>query len=195
MAARTRTQQGLTLLELLVTIAMMAILLTIAVPSYRESIRQNRLTVQIGGFVAALRLAQSEAIRLDQMVTLCKSSNPEATTTPACDNATTWDSGWVLFVDANGDGIIDTGESIIRVGAPLVAGSSLLGSSAVADVVTYRPTSEIAAAGTFVLCDNNDMTHARAVFLATNGRIRLAERNSSGTPVDDSGTALTSCNP
>jgi type IV fimbrial biogenesis protein FimT len=160
MLAFIATQRGFTLLELLATVAIMAVLVVIAVPSYNGTVRRDRLTAQINGFVATLRLAQSEAIKRGKTVTVCKSNNPEASATPACDNSTNWENGWVMFVDDNGNNTIDAGESIIRVGGPLMQGSSLRGSSAVANGVSYLATSEIAAAGTFVLCDNKEMSGA-----------------------------------
>jgi hypothetical protein len=61
--------------------------------------------------------------------------------------------------------------------------------------VTFSATGETANGGTFVLCDASDVTQARAIFLGANGRIRMYERNSTGTPLDDGGTPIASCTP
>lgn len=187
-------QRGMTAVELMVTIMIMAIVTTLAVPSFRESTRQSRLRGQTNEFIAALRITQSEAIKRGKAVVLCKSSDPETATTPACstDTAVNWENGWVIFVDEDANGAISTSETVLRRAAPLTAGSTLRGSTGVGSAVAYQATGETTGPGTFVLCENNDITRSRAVFLGTNGRIRLADRASSGAPTNDTGTALSS---
>ncbi len=67
--------EGFTLIELMVTLAVAAIMLTIAVPSFQEFIGSNRLTSEANGFLTSLNLARSEAIKGNVRVTLCVSSN------------------------------------------------------------------------------------------------------------------------
>ena len=78
-----RLLRGFTLIEAMITVAVAAILFTVAVPSFKDTIRQNRLTTQANEFITALNLARSEAIRRSQSVTV----------TPKVGG---WNAGWVI---------------------------------------------------------------------------------------------------
>lgn len=71
-------QRGFTVVELMVTIAILAILMALAVPSFTALIRSNRLTSTANELVAALQLTRSEAVRLNGGVSLCRSDNGKA---------------------------------------------------------------------------------------------------------------------
>ncbi|MFL6593704.1 MAG: GspH/FimT family pseudopilin [Luteimonas sp.] len=89
-------QRGFTLIELLVAISIVAILLTIAVPSFQAAMNANRLSSAANEMVASLQTARMEAIRRNQRTVVCFSANPTATA-PGC--ATSGLGGWVAFVD------------------------------------------------------------------------------------------------
>lgn len=95
--------QGFTLIELMVTIAVAAILLAIAAPSFTSIINSNRLTSAANEMVATLQAARMEAVRLNATVNVCT----------GCDGNT---GSFVAFVDANKNGTADAGEPI-RVAA------------------------------------------------------------------------------
>ena len=82
-------QTGFTLVELMVTITVLAVLLGVGVPSFQATIQGNRITTAANDLVAALQYARSEAVRRGVNVTVC-SSNDQAT----CSG--TWTDGWVV---------------------------------------------------------------------------------------------------
>jgi type IV fimbrial biogenesis protein FimT len=88
---------GFSLIELMVTIAIVAILVAVAFPSFEGSIRNNRLASATNEMLASLSLARMEALRNPEGAVLCATA--DGTT---CGND--WNSGWMVFIDVNGDG-------------------------------------------------------------------------------------------
>ncbi len=89
-----RRQAGFTLVELLVALAVAAILLAVGVPSFRSTIASNRLTSTTNDLVGTLAQARSEAIKRGTRVTVCMSADGEK-----CAQTGTWAQGWISFVD------------------------------------------------------------------------------------------------
>jgi type IV fimbrial biogenesis protein FimT len=102
MAVRPRPA-GFTLVELMVTVAIVAILAAIALPSFSTSIRNSRLASTTNEFIAAINLARSEAVKSNRTGQVCASSDGAT-----C--GTDWSQGWIVWADANGDGDPQPGE-------------------------------------------------------------------------------------
>lgn len=109
--------RGFTLIELMVTISIAAILALIALPSMRSLIERNALAGQVNGFIGAITLARTEAIKRNATTVLCRSTNAETGSPPTCSNGTDWKSGWMVFLDRNDNGSFDTenGDVLLRV--------------------------------------------------------------------------------
>lgn len=86
------TSHGFTLIELMVTLAVAAILAMIAVPSFRDTIRRNRVTSTSNALLADLTYARGEAISRGQIVTLCPSTD-----SASCATGTAWSDGWMVY--------------------------------------------------------------------------------------------------
>jgi type IV fimbrial biogenesis protein FimT len=181
-------QIGFTLIELMVTLAVAAIVLTTAVPGFRQVIQNNKVATDINAFVSALHLARSESVKRGKQVTVCKSND-----SASCAAANGWEQGWIVFVDTNNSESVDTGEELLRVYSGLDAGTTLRGNSTVDDAVAFQP-SGFADAGSIILCDSrvktfsSDKGFARVVIISTRGRVRLVNG-------DHADVTLTSCNP
>lgn len=99
--------RGFTLIELMVAIALLAVLLAMGVPSFAALLRQWRLDAAVDSFVGDLRLARSTATRTSRPVVLCVRDGN------TCGTSTDWTAGWLVFSDLNGDNALDTGEPVI----------------------------------------------------------------------------------
>jgi len=107
-------QAGFTLTELAVVMIIAAILLGIAVPSYRYVSYSNRVSSEVNALLGDLQFARSEATREGQTVTVCPA---DATLTQCVANSTAWQSGWIVFSDVNNNATIASAGDILRVKA------------------------------------------------------------------------------
>ncbi len=96
---------GFTLLELMVTVAVAAILLALALPSFQQTLRSNRVATSTNALLGALALARSEAIRTTHTSSLCASSSGTA-----CGG--TWTDGFLVWTDSNANGVLNAGETV-----------------------------------------------------------------------------------
>jgi type IV fimbrial biogenesis protein FimT len=177
MRKQNEKQDGFSLIELVAVMAIIAILLTVAVPSFTTMMKDNRLSTQTREIVSALNLARSEAIKRGARVTVCKSNDEQNCTAAGND----WSRGWIIYVD-NSDPANDTrdaGDPILRVRGPLSGNNTLTGNVNVDDYISFvangfsRLSSGGMQAGTLTLCDANDNNRARAIVISTTGRIQL----------------------
>jgi type IV fimbrial biogenesis protein FimT len=102
--------QGFSLVQLLITVAIVAILTGLGIPSYKYITTSNRIANEINGLLGDLQYARFAAIKEGQTVTVCSSS-----TGTSCAASTNWATGWIVFNDANGNGTVDSGEAVLRV--------------------------------------------------------------------------------
>ncbi len=165
-------QTGFTLLELIITMAIAAILLTIAVPSFQTTIANNRLVTQTNSLVTDINIARSEAVKRGTGVVLCSSADPNAAT-PAClGTGNAWTGGWIVFVDANTNGAFNPpGDTLIKV-SQAIGGTATILTAGTLNTFTYNGDGTSAAA-TFAICDDRGHTFGRQVQIRPTGRPRL----------------------
>ena len=110
-------QKGLTLIELLVAISILAILVTLAAPSLQDTRKSSEVRGHVRDFKGALMFARGEAVTRNKIISMCPSADGAA-----CDTANDdWTNGWLIFVDngsagfANGIFNSADGEELLRV--------------------------------------------------------------------------------
>lgn len=120
---------GFTLIELMVVMAIVAVLVTLAAPSFTRQIQSTQISNSVNTFMSDLRFARSQAIRLGGPVVMCRSDAPEAAN-PTCGSGSGpggngWVSGWIIFQDLNNNGSKNAGEPILRVQAATTSINSI----------------------------------------------------------------------
>lgn len=143
--------RGFTLLELMVTVAVLAILLTVGIPGFGDLVRNNRVTAQTNQLITAINIARTEAVK--------RGRNVQVAVAPAGDG---W-SAEVRVVGAAGDPI--------RV----VAGGTVTVNAA---TVVFRPTGVPVAATNFEMQPNHECSgqQRRQVAVTASGQVRTARQ-------------------
>lgn len=167
--------RGFTLVELMVTVAVVAILATVAAPQIQGFVAAYRLRTVTNELASSLAYARSEAIKRGWSVTLCKSANASAAQ-PTCStaNSTSWQQGWLIFVDYNEDRQLTVNapaDQLLRAVVPEVTDMTITTNNGA--YVAYKG-SGTAIAGTanqtpadFAICLNGE---GRIVELSATGR-------------------------
>lgn len=149
----TKTNAGFTLIELLMTVTIAAIVLTLGVPSFQESIRNNRLTTQANDLISTFNLARSEAIKRRLNIVVCASSDQSSCT------ASSWAQGWIVR---------DQNNNLIRAFGPM-KGSVIVTDGGVAQI-TYNQNGFLTGAGAALrLCDGAGKA-GREIAVSATGR-------------------------
>jgi type IV fimbrial biogenesis protein FimT len=160
-------QGGMTLVEQIMVLAIMAVLAGIAAPPLRSLLNRNVLQVAQTDFIAALQHARQTAIISGRRTLFCPSRDGGS-----CSDDSRWDSGWLLGHDADADDQPDHGPLYT---GPGYGGKLIVRSSAGRHVVRFRPDGSASGSNiTLVLCQPHDSAHALSVVVSNSGRIRGA---------------------
>jgi type IV fimbrial biogenesis protein FimT len=176
---------GFTLVELMIVVAVVAILLSLAAPAFSGMVSSVRLSSASNSLFSSLLLARSEAIKRNSRVVLCKS-----VTGDACTSTDGWEQGWIVFHDVNNNATLDAGETLLSRESALPGLIRLTGNSPVVNYVSYTPmgttsyTSGAFQAGTLTVCiQSAARVEARQIVISSAGRPRTVKTMVEQCPV------------
>ncbi len=144
----TKYARGLTILELMMTIVVLAIIVGLAVPTLNEFRAQNLVSSTTNHLVTTFNLARSEAVTRRAVVRICSSDNGTS-----CKNDS-WNTGWLVFVDDDADGALDNGEAVLSSSTLSVPLGIIESSGADGVSFTILGSSAEAAQRSFRFCHN-----------------------------------------
>jgi len=165
----SKAERGFTIIELMMTITVLGLLLGVAVPSFLETVRNNRLISRNNEFIGALNMARSEALKRSDSVSICASAD-EAT----CSETNDWGTGWILFTDPNANGTFEAPDELLQTwgaGPPeftLNASNSFIRFGSIGTSETGIQTFDLVRANCVGL-------HARRISISMIGRISTAK--------------------
>ncbi|TFW09375.1 prepilin-type N-terminal cleavage/methylation domain-containing protein [Oxalobacteraceae bacterium OM1] len=161
--ARGYRPHGFTLVELVVTMAIMAILLAVAVPSFKDATLSTSLGGYANSLVASSFLARSEAIKRNATVKMCVSTDGQQCATGG------WEQGWIV---AYTDGTTNT-TTVLQRQAAATSGFHINGD---VSTITFQPTGVGATQATLTVCRATPVgPHERVVTVSATGRASIAK--------------------
>ena len=165
-----KSNRGFTLIELVITIIIAAILLGLAVPGMQGFVENNRVKLTVGQLADSLNYARSEASKLRFPVSVCPRS-----TDNSCSGGGAWSGGWLVFSDNDGNGAIDGDNVVLRVVDSLPNHVTLETSGFATSYAQYSSTGELNVSGRFKICNDQPgfESISRAIDVSGTGRANV----------------------
>ncbi len=163
--------KGFTLIELMITISIAGIVMSVGVPSFSQAIKSSRLTSNANALIVSLNFARSEAVKRKVKVFVRRKGS----------TSQHWDNGWDIFIDLNANQVFNDGtDTLLRTFSAISEGYTLRTGGNYADWIAYLPTGFNDGSGSanhdsFGLCaETGDTENSRKISVNKIGRPRVS---------------------
>ena len=173
-----RRLAAFTLVELMIALAILAILLGIALPSFGNAMEAARSTDAKAALLASITRAVNRATVTGTRAVLCPSSDGDA-----CSGGFDWSAGWIVFMDRNANRERDAGERLVLAEDALGGEVRLRSSTGRRRIVFQGNGGNAGSNVTFTLCDGRGPAKAETIVLNNRGRLRY------GSPTPEAAAA------
>lgn len=167
--------QGFTLLELMVALVVVSILLTVGLPSFSATVRQNCTITAANTMLTVLTAARSEALKRDRIIGVCKSiDGVSCATGPAIG----WERGYIMYVDLDANDAKNASEPLLRAERPLATCATIVGTGTpggISNRLAYDGLGKINVAGNFTIQSSDLENYRRRVVISPTGRPRVCD--------------------
>lgn len=164
-----RKSDGFTIVELMITILVLAVLVSLGAPNLQQMIINNRLTTEVNSLVAGLQYARSEALRRNAVVTIGATG-------------TDWSGGWSVWLDTDADNAVDSTETLLRAQSAQTAGYTIKPPSSVTTspaALRFNPNGTIANASPLITEVCKSGTVGRVVTVSLVGQVQTSNTKDS----------------
>ena len=162
-------QHGLTLIELMVAVAVVAILTSVGVPGFQSLMANQKQTTAVNAYIASFQQARLRAVSQASQVIVCPSNNGLT-----CTGGLSWEHGWLIYDDDNRNRQHDAGEPVVAV-LPALPASLTASTSIGRTQLVYRADGSSGGSNLrLTLCDHRGAEHARSIVVNNHGRPRVA---------------------
>lgn len=193
-----RYTEGYTLLELLVTVAVVGILAALAVPSFTDTIDRNSRDSAMMDLARTLGYTRAEAVTQGRTVSICLSANQVSC---AGSEGGDWKQGWIVFTDAGTAGTVDGEDEVLQVNSPISASAVITLNNADDSDITddflsfttdgFLDNDATSAEVYFKLCAADlEASEWRAIWIAPTGRPTMSIADADGVHDDVLGADL-----
>jgi len=165
--------RGYSLFELLMTLGLAAIILTLGVPSFGAIVANHRLRVEVDKLFHAIHHARKESIVRRRVVTICPTIDGQN-----CGSGADWSAGWMMFVNIDRDW-----PAVREADEPLIKWIKVQPHNRVVanrKSFSLRATALRATNGTLIFCDRSGRARPRALVISYTGRPRVAYEDTRG---------------
>lgn len=158
-------ERGMTLLEMLIALAVVAIVLTVVSPNVQKIIAKNRTTSEINELSGIIQFARYTAIDQSSTAIVCPSAN-----FATC--STDWNQAKIVFIDNNGNNTRDSSEPLLMSSTAISSGNNMQGPNA---VVAFLDSGAASASASIKICPRSgDQSLARSININAQGRVRIS---------------------
>jgi type IV fimbrial biogenesis protein FimT len=170
-----RPVNGYSLYELIMTLGLAGLILTIGLPSFGNIVANQRLRTEVDALFHAIHLARKESIVRRRVVSICPTRDGQA-----CVDTTDWSAGWMTFVNIDRDWPAnrDTNEPVLHRYEVNPTSQIMANRRS----FSLRSTELRATNGTLIFCDRAGRAKPRALVVSYTGRPRVAYKDSRGRP-------------
>ncbi len=177
-----KTERGLSLIEMMVTVAILSILTTIGAPSISNIISKNHIAADINNLSSAARVARFTAIDEAVTVTLCPTEDYTS-----CTN--NWRHAKMVFIDGDVNGARDNNEQLVLSSDPVSSNNTISG---IEQALIFRPDGSVNNGGAITICPSSgEKKLASALIVSLYGRVKVAtDSNNDDIKEDATGTSL-----
>lgn len=179
--------KGFTLLELMVSVSVTSILLTIAIPNFSDFIVKMRVDNEISQLHRLLLITRNAAINHGQKAIICPLNKARECTGQ-------WQNELSVFVDINDNKELDVNEEVIRIREAINEGDKLVYGKG-RNKITFKPSGQLSglANGTFRYCPQNNEKKSRGIVIARSGRLYQSNDNNNDGIDENRGNKKISC--
>lgn len=163
--ALTRGRQtGVTLMELIIVVVMVALLAAMAGPSFTGTVARSQVSSVRDGLASAMQYARSEALKRKDIVAICPSSDQDS-----CAGTNDWQVGWIMFADQDNSGDREAGEALLQV---QYSENSVTTYSSGGPLIAFDRLGRVTSGeGEFSFCHPKQETVGRQIMVSVTGSI------------------------